>query len=96
VTLTEFLAARYAEAWRAERDRELAAGLVTSRATRDVSAKREILLIHGVGHSCPAWRHDDVDPDVWFGDGLCDTARHLGSVFSDHPDYDPAWAPERG
>lgn len=39
----KLLAERYAEEWSAARDLELIAGLDTSRATRDVDAKREIL-----------------------------------------------------
>ena len=39
----KFLAERYAEEWSAARDLELLAGLDTSRATRDVDVKREIL-----------------------------------------------------
>ena len=41
--LVKLLAERYAEEWSAARDLELIAGLDTSRATRDVDAKREIL-----------------------------------------------------
>lgn len=44
--LVEFLAARYAEDWGTARDRELAEGLVESRATRDVDAKREMLTAY--------------------------------------------------
>jgi hypothetical protein len=45
--LVTFLAARYAEEYRAASDRDLAAGgLGESHATRDIDAKREILALH--------------------------------------------------
>jgi hypothetical protein len=46
--LVAFLRARYAEEWAAARDRELAQGLDESPATRDVDAKRRILLEYSI------------------------------------------------
>jgi hypothetical protein len=74
--LAGFLAARYAEDWGSARDRELAAGLDESRATRDIDAKREILLL------C------ETETAETGGRPLAlRIQRHLASVYSDHPDY---------
>ena len=75
--LIAFLAARYAEEWAVARDRELASGLHESRETRDVDAKREILALYG--HMGGA--------DLWH------VVHILGTVYSNRPDYDPAWKP---
>ncbi len=77
--LVSFLTARYAEDWGAARDRELAEGVDTSRATRDVDAKRAILAEIATLES---WTEQDS------------LLRILTAVYSDHPDYDPEWNPE--
>ena len=76
--LVAFLAARYAEEWSAARDRELAVGADASRATRDVEAKRRILVFVA---SIP---QPEVSGPVlgW-----------LAEVYIDHPGYHPEWTP---
>jgi hypothetical protein len=69
------------------------------RVLREVEAKRAILALHepllssygepSVCRSC--W------PQPWIGThplAPCPTMRNLAAVYSDHPDYDPSWAPE--
>jgi Family of unknown function (DUF6221) len=67
------------------------------RVLREVDAKRKILALHHIetesyldgdgierpGHHC--W---ECDQREW----PCPTLRALAAVWSDHPDYDPAWA----
>jgi hypothetical protein len=89
--LVAFLTARYAEEWAEARDRELAAGLNESRATREVEAKRAIL------RRCSA-HMNEMDE---YPNGLVSprallarqTLMDLAAVYSDHPDYDPDWRP---
>jgi hypothetical protein len=97
-TVTEFLAARYAEDWSTARDRELAAGLDTSRETRDIDAKRAILALHPP-RKMDCWqvctRCRPIDPEhphdstteLW----PCQTLRVLTAVYSDHPEFDKGW-----
>lgn len=37
---------------------------------------------------------DDYDATCGYSDDPCIEVRLLGAVYRDHPDYDPAWAPE--
>lgn len=65
----------------------------------DIAAKRAIIEAHPmetwyteavtgctVCHEDYSWGPDLVE-------GPCPTLRHLGSVYSDHPDYDKSWKP---
>ena len=58
-----------------------------ARVLREVDAKRKILALHepndvtGPGRACRWCGH------LW----PCDEVRILVAVWSDHPDYDPAW-----
>lgn len=75
-----------------------------ARVLREVEAKRAILAEHTPETpdygpfkgepqcgSCGA-----VSSDAYYGiDWPCGTLRHLAAVYSDHPDYDPAWAVTR-
>lgn len=76
------------------------------RILREVAAKRRIVDAHpidddlseyarscGVGLSfgcgvCHEW------DGVVTGDGYCGTLRLLAAPYSDHPDYNPDWAPD--
>jgi hypothetical protein len=55
-----------------------------ARVLREVAAKRKILAEHaqGWGHPCEAYTGPEFP---------CPTLRALAGVWSDHPDYDPAW-----
>ncbi|HMH90612.1 MAG TPA: DUF6221 family protein [Streptosporangiaceae bacterium] len=64
-----------------------------ARVLREVTAGRRILELHLPDEDSP-----DADPDeprcqrcqesAW----PCSTLRALAAIWSDHPDYDPAWA----
>ena len=91
-----FLAARYAEEWSAARDRELVAGLDTSRATRDVDAKRALLALYEEfraesDRQCndPVMRHGGrVGPGIYAATNVLHAAvRQFAAVYEDHPDY---------
>lgn len=67
-----------------------------ARMLREVAAGRAILAEHrqwvfGGATGCSTCHagHEIGDP----APGPCPTRRALGAVDSDHPDYDPAWAP---
>lgn len=67
-----------------------------ARALREVAAKRAILAEHrqwvfGGTTGCSTCHagHEIGDPPP----GPCPTLRALAAVYSDHRDYDPAWAP---
>lgn len=67
-----------------------------ARVLREVAAKRAILGEHRQNgpDSIWCWR---CDPGADMGDGAmfpCVTLRAVAAVYSAHPDYDPAWAPE--
>jgi Family of unknown function (DUF6221) len=65
-----------------------------ARVLREVAAGRAILELHDGAHECPVYDHNgDIDNCGWVDDGDCPTKRHLAAVYSDHPDYDPGWAP---
>lgn len=88
-TITEFITARLDE-------REAVAG---ERALREVAAMREIVQIHkhveatlgarGIGCMVCARFEYGIAPEGW-----CATIRAIAAIWSGHPDYDPAWAPE--
>jgi hypothetical protein len=77
-----------------------------ARALREIEAKRAILAghlpiesIYGLAcKRCVSWQDSPGDlsefglaiPDPW----PCLPVRAIAAVHSDHPDYDPAWAPE--
>jgi hypothetical protein len=102
MTLAEFVAARLAD------DRDTADGLAEQyaamgshiegadrirlhallhhtamRMLREVEAGRKILALHTLAgrYWCSC---DEPQP--------CTTVRQLAAIWSDHPDYDPAWA----
>jgi hypothetical protein len=56
----------------------------SARALAECAAKRRIIEAH------PAQTLFDVGCDVCANDGPCDTMRALASVYSDHPDFNPA------
>jgi uncharacterized protein DUF6221 len=78
------------------------------RMLREVAAKRTIMALHySVVSKCEQARYDSYTgapiPDEydghceicgWFdpSQGGCLTVRHVGAIWRDHPDYDPAWA----
>jgi Family of unknown function (DUF6221) len=71
-----------------------------ARVLREVEAKRAILDRHMPhetafkGLACN-WCSDDVDdrPQLAKVRWPCPDVRDLAAIWSDHPDYDPAWAP---
>jgi Family of unknown function (DUF6221) len=72
-----------------------------ARALREVAAGRKILAEHapqrgwasGKCQRCVTDR--EGYPEEWPDDDYpCQTVRALAEIDSDHPDYDPAWAPE--
>lgn len=85
-----------------EADQDFIARHDPARVLAEVEAKRAILAGHAPGYPvtypkpsgqptcgvCHAggW---DWEPENW----PCLTVRALAAVYSDHPDYDPAWAP---
>lgn len=81
-------------------------GWTQDRALREIEAKRRIIAGHpvrpirnGTCRTCSdqaglSWASLEAnDPD--FVDWPCPTLRALASIWSDHPDYDPSWAPEK-
>lgn len=86
------------------RNRENAAHIAATdpaHRLRDIALKRAILAEH---KHYPAFTpdeydfgcgvcHDNGDYGVC-GYGWCATVRHLGTEFSDHPDYRPEWKPD--
>lgn len=78
--------------------------LLSDRMLREVETKRAILAEHATEEFPVAWHTSPEDVELrvypvcktcnaWFGRfGACPTVRAVASVWSDHPDYDPAWA----
>jgi hypothetical protein len=71
-----------------------------ARVLREVEARRKILNDYECqsGFSLPEGVHDGRDPDERECDQVLKDALEiivadLAAVYSDHPDYDPAWAP---
>jgi Family of unknown function (DUF6221) len=104
--LIAFLTARYAEDWTAARDREMAAGLDESRATRDVDTKREILdlyvstlalvqkpLVLTEGPYAGKINARDYEQALRELAVLRPVILAQASVYSDHADYDPGRKP---
>lgn len=86
--LSEFLAARLDEDKQAVID---GASQRPERTMREVAAKRAIIARHAGYHS-PAmcgWCSNKEESTDW----PCPDILDLAAVWSDHPDYDPAWAP---
>lgn len=104
-----FLTARYkeveraAKAWGASENapwRQIADFILA-----DLAAKRRILARHtDPDHFCgvgATWRHSgDIvyaggqRPEPHEDGGACADLRDAASVFGEHPDYDPGWAPQ--
>lgn len=60
--------------------------LTTARVLREVGAKRKLIEHHAPGEA----NYTDrcvMDDSRW----PCFTVRTVAAVYSDHPDYDPAW-----
>lgn len=57
-----------------------------ARVLREVAAKRRLMALHRVGTD-PCDAHDGATMES----EPCDVIGDLASVYSDHPDYDPAW-----
>ena len=93
--LTEFLLARYAEDEATVRpdihepeswcDRAEGVHLESARVLADIAAKRRIVEFYAV-----AMQEGD-EPDVIHA--YADVCEALASVYADHPDYRPEWAP---
>jgi hypothetical protein len=73
-----------------------------ARVLRDVAAGRAILAEYDEAAQSPydlpegvsEGRDDDErERDAYLIDVLDGVVRHLAAVHSDHPDYDPGWAP---
>ena len=77
-----------------------------ARARREVAAKRAIAELHYGPDACMACATWDSPPRGYerpLGSRFdimgycvpwpCPTLRALAAVYSDHPDYDPGWAP---
>jgi hypothetical protein len=62
------------------------------RALREVEAKRAIIA----GYALVSKDDGPGEPEYAYGwaEGLGMAVRALAAVYRDHPDYDPAWAPE--
>lgn len=75
------------------RDRELAfmAAFNPARALREVAAKRRTIERHEA-HEGRCVVCCSVDPDGGWDAAPCGTIRNLTETWSNHPDYDPAWA----
>ncbi len=58
------------------------------RAVREVEAKRKIVAEYVAAQ---AWSYPPGDGDEAVQEALNSVVRHLAAVWSDHPDYDPAW-----
>lgn len=68
------------------------------RVLAEVEAKRGIIDLHKSDHECSSYNpiHKEVDNCYWVIEGeSCSTVRLLALPYADHPDYDPAWAPEQ-
>jgi len=74
-----------------------------ARVLREVEAGRKILAehtflpdSHPLARSCPRCITDrEGYQEEWLDDDYpCLTLRVLAAVWCDHPDYDPAWAPQ--
>lgn len=70
-----------------------------ARALREVEAKRAIVDRHSphqpaFGDLACDWCSEDVDdrPQIAKERWPCPDIRSLAAIWSDHPDYDPAWA----
>jgi len=66
------------------------------RVLREAGAKRKILALHEQARSHKNGRLLDfcicqAEDGVVCGHWPCETLRALAAVYSDHPDYDPAW-----
>ena len=94
--MVTFLVARYAEDWGAARDRELAAGLNESRATRDIDAKRYLITfaLENAAQIDGEWGDGHEAAEIASGQcedhGMKAANKVLGplaAVYSDHPDY---------
>ena len=81
-----------------------------ARVLREVAAGRLLLELHWLqvikaetypfdsytGEPIPERYEGDCAVCGWFDpvQGGCLTVRHYAAIYSDHPDYDPAWKPE--
>ena len=61
----------------------------SARALREVAAKRAILGLHARAVICQGDWHEDGQEQL-----AEDVLRQLATVYSDHPDYRPEWAPQ--
>lgn len=67
-----------------------------ARVLTECAAKRAIIHLHraaqwfSVPHGCVTCRVRAVPVEF-----PCQTVRVLAAVYADHPDYDPAWVPEK-
>lgn len=80
--------------------RDLADRFGPARVLAECEAKRAIAAIHELAPSsypdadrfpfgCSVCHFDD---NMQFGHGPCETLLSLARIWSDHPDFDPAWA----
>ena len=100
MSITEFLTARIAEdeAWATRAD-QLGEHEDTDRLRRECAAKQKIVELHEPwrhaprGLYCPICDAYEATEGNWSSGDLypCETIRTLASIWSDHPDFDPAW-----
>lgn len=62
-----------------------------ARVLREVAATRRALSRHR-----PTERRDGWHPTCWFDNHRwpCAAVLDMAAIWSDHPDYDPAWSPQ--
>jgi len=65
-----------------------------ARALREIDAKRAIIEEHRPRTDPRDLRSDpcDAHDPITLESEPCDTLRHLATVYTDHPDFDPNWS----
>ena len=79
-----------------EADQAMAHRFSSARVLREVEAKRKILDLHEQARAHKNGRLLDfcicqAEDGVVCGRWPCETLRAFAAIWSDHPDYDPAW-----